>query len=194
MPALKLDARSGDTPIWRLIAAGGNLERDLATITRLAAPRGARRASLQPALPTATTVAIGRCGCSTARCSRTAETYHRYFGRRTRKHPLIKNSPPRADLGARSWRLKLYDPVVPACLPPRAPSASSALAVVKGADGRHHDAMAGLPRPRRPISRARWRDGLLTLSCARCARCCRSRARLFHPRSAPHRAKELVHA
>jgi UDPglucose 6-dehydrogenase len=141
MRALKLDARIGRNAYLApgLGLAGGNLERDLATVTRLAAVTGSEASVIAACIANsnhrrdwALRVLHGEV------LSRKGDALVGILGLAYKENThSTKNSPSLALISALApCRLKLYDPVVPASAAghPRAEGASSALAAVKGAD------------------------------------------------------------
>jgi UDPglucose 6-dehydrogenase len=141
VPALKLDRRIGGFAYLApgLGLAGGNLERDLATVLNLSWEAGADAAVISAFLHN-----------SRHRRDWVLRTLHRHVFAKKAQATLgilglaykenthsTKNSPALAlieHLGA--WQLRLYDPVVPATAAqhPNAYAASSALDVAEGAD------------------------------------------------------------
>ena len=111
-----------------------------------------------------------------------------------------KNSPSLALISAlAAWRLKLYDPVVPAssATHPRAEGASSALAAVKGADALAIMTPWPVFRDLKPADLARAMAGRTVLDPYRVldARDVAAAGLDYFTLGAPpHRAKELLHA
>jgi UDPglucose 6-dehydrogenase len=141
VPALKLDARIGQgaylTP--GLGIAGGNLERDLATITRFSESTGSEASVIRAF------VANSRHRRDWATralhdevLARKADALIGILGLAYKENThSTKNSPSLALISTLApWRLKVYDPVVPASAAnhPRAQGAESALAAAKGVD------------------------------------------------------------
>jgi UDPglucose 6-dehydrogenase len=141
VPALKLDKRIGAFSYLApgLGIAGGNLERDLATVLRLAEATGSEASVIAAFI-----------GNSARRRDWVLRLLHReVFAERPQADLAIlglaykenthstKNSPSLALIAALGpWRLALYDPVVPASVVEheRARAASSALDAAAGAD------------------------------------------------------------
>ena len=115
VPALKLDRRIGAYSYLApgLGIAGGNLERDLATIVRLSAASAAMPAWSRPGSPTAGTARVGRADCRKP-FSSAAGRHDRGLGARLqRKHPFHQEfAVARHHLGAAGRELVLHDPVV----------------------------------------------------------------------------------
>src|SRR5258708_22412576 len=141
VPALKLDARIGQGAYLApgLGIAGGNLERDLATITRLSESTGSEASVIRAFVANsrhrrdwATRVLHNEV------LARKADALIGILGLAYKENThSTKNSPSLALISTlASWRLKLYDPVVPASAAnhPRAQGAESALAVGEGVD------------------------------------------------------------
>ena len=139
VPALKLDARIGQGAYLApgLGIAGGNLERDLATIARLSRETGSE-ASVIHAF-----VANSRHRRDWAARVlhdevRKADALIGILGLAYKENThSTKNSPSLALISTLApWRLKVYDPVVPASAAnhPRAEGAASALAAAEGVD------------------------------------------------------------
>jgi UDPglucose 6-dehydrogenase len=139
VPALKLDARIGQgaylTP--GLGIAGGNLERDLATIARLLQETGSEASIIHAFVANsrhrrdwATRVLHDEV--------RKADALIGILGLAYKENThSTKNSPSLALISTLApWRLKVYDPVVPASAAnhPRAEGAASALAAAEGVD------------------------------------------------------------
>jgi UDPglucose 6-dehydrogenase len=141
VPALKLDARIGSgaylTPGLGL--AGGNLERDLATIDRLSGETGSE-------------AGVIRAFVNNSRCRRDWATRVLHSEVLAYKPDAVigilglaykenthstKNSPALALISnLQPWRLRIYDPLVPASAAnhPRAEGAANALAAAEGVD------------------------------------------------------------
>ena len=141
MPALKLDARIGRNAYLApgLGLAGGNLERDLATITRLAAATGSEASIIAACIANSQHRRDWALRVlHTEVLSRKGDPLIGILGLAYKENThSTKNSPSLALISALTpCRLKLYDPVVPASAAthPRAEGASGALAAVKGAD------------------------------------------------------------
>jgi UDPglucose 6-dehydrogenase len=141
VPALKLDARIGQGAYLApgLGIAGGNLERDLATITRLAESTGSDANVIRAFVANsrhrrdwATRVLHNEV------LARKADALIGILGLAYKENThSTKNSPSLALISTlASTRLKVYDPVVPASAAnhPRAQGVESALAAAEGAD------------------------------------------------------------
>jgi UDPglucose 6-dehydrogenase len=139
VPALKLDARIGQNAYLApgLGIAGGNLERDLATIARLSQETGSEASIIHAFLANsrhrrdwATRVLHDEV--------RKADALIGILGLAYKENThSTKNSPSLALISTLApWRLKVYDPVVPAAAAnhPRAQGAASALAAAEGVD------------------------------------------------------------
>ena len=119
MPALKLDARIGRHAYLApgLGLAGGNLERDLATITRLAAATGCEASVIAACIANSDhrrDWALRVLHSEVLSHSRDALIGILGLAYKENTHST-KNSPSLALISAlAAWRLKLYDPVVPA--------------------------------------------------------------------------------
>jgi UDPglucose 6-dehydrogenase len=141
MPALKLDARIGRNAYLSpgLGLAGGNLERDLVTITRLAAATGSDASVIAACIANSHHRRDWALRVlHTEVLSRQRDALIGILGLAYKENThSTKNSPSLALISALApWRIKLYDPVVPAsaAVHPRAEGAANALAAVKGAD------------------------------------------------------------
>jgi UDPglucose 6-dehydrogenase len=139
VPALKLDARIGQGAYLApgLGIAGGNLERDLATIARLSQETGSEASVIHAFVANsrhrrdwATRVLHDEV--------RKADALIGILGLAYKENThSTKNSPSLALISTLApWRLKVYDPVVPAAAAnhPRAQGAASALAAAEGVD------------------------------------------------------------
>jgi UDPglucose 6-dehydrogenase len=139
VPALKLDARIGQGAYLApgLGIAGGNLERDLATIARLSQETGSEASVIHAFVANsrhrrdwAARVLHGEV--------RKADALIGILGLAYKENThSTKNSPSLALISTLApWRLKVYDPVVPASAAnhPRAEGAASALAAAEGVD------------------------------------------------------------
>ena len=205
MPALKLDAPDrASTPIsrldWALPAAiSSAISRPSQRLSEATGSRGGRHPRLRRQQPPP--ARLGDCACSTARCllaSRDALIGILGLAYKENTHST-KNSPvARADLHARDRGGSSSTTLWFRPRPPTHPRAEGRIERARGRRGcrraRHHDAMAGFPRPQAGRSRARHggTDRARSLSCARRSRRCRSRARLFHPRGARHIAPRSI--
>jgi UDPglucose 6-dehydrogenase len=141
MPALKLDARIGQGAYLApgLGIAGGNLERDLATIARLSQETGAEASVIRAFIANS----HHRCDWATRVLhdevlAHKADALIAILGLAYKENThSTKNSPSLALISTLApWRLKVYDPVVPtsAANHPRAQGAESALAAAEGVD------------------------------------------------------------
>jgi UDPglucose 6-dehydrogenase len=141
VPALKLDARIGQGAylVPGLGIAGGNLERDLATIARLSQETGAEASVIRAFVANshhrrdwATRVLHDEV------LTRKADALIGILGLAYKENThSTKNSPSLALISTLvPWGLKVYDPVVPASTAnhPRAQGAESALAAAEGVD------------------------------------------------------------
>ena len=141
VPALKLDARIGQGAYLApgLGIAGGNLERDLATIARLSQQTGSEASVIHAFVANsrhrrdwATRVLHDEV------LTRKADALIGILGLAYKENThSTKNSPSLALISTLApWRLKVYDPVVPASAAnhPRAEGAASALAAAEGVD------------------------------------------------------------
>jgi UDPglucose 6-dehydrogenase len=204
MPALKLDARIGRNAYLTpgLGLAGGNLERDLATIARLAFATGSEASIIAAYLTNsghrrdwALRVLHGEV------LARKRDALIGILGLAYKENThSTKNSPPLALIAALSpWRLKLYDPVVPASAVthPRAEGASNALAAVKGVDALAIMTPWPAFRDLKPTDLARAMAGRTVLDPYRVldpANIAGAGLDYFTLGAPPQRAKELVHA
>src|SRR5258708_474450 len=141
VPALKLDARIGQGAYLApgLGIAGGNLERDLRTIARLSQETGSEASVIHAFVANsrhrrdwATRVLHDEV------LTRKADALIGILGLAYKENThSTKNSPSVALISTLApWRLKVYDPVVPASAAdhPRAEGAASALAAAEGVD------------------------------------------------------------
>jgi UDPglucose 6-dehydrogenase len=141
VPALKLDARIGQGAYLApgLGIAGGNLERDLATVAQLSEATGSEASVIRSFVANsrhrrdwATRV------LHNAVLANTADAVIGILGLAYKENThSTKNSPSRALISTLApWRLKVYDPVVPASAAnhPRTEGAASALAAAEGVD------------------------------------------------------------
>jgi UDPglucose 6-dehydrogenase len=141
VPALKLDARIGQGAYLApgLGIAGGNLERDLATIERLSQETGSEASVIRAFVDNshhrrdwATRVLHDEV------LTHKADALIGILGLAYKENThSTKNSPSLALISTLApWRLKVYDPVVPASAAnhPRAHGAESAMAAVDGVD------------------------------------------------------------
>jgi UDPglucose 6-dehydrogenase len=141
VPALKLDARIGQGAYLApgLGIAGGNLERDLATIMRLSEATGSEASVIRAFVANschrrdwATRVLHNEV------LSRKADALIGILGLAYKENThSTKNSPSLSLISTLApWRLKVYDPVVPAFAAghPRAEGAAGALAAAEGVD------------------------------------------------------------
>jgi UDPglucose 6-dehydrogenase len=141
VPALKLDARIGQGAYLApgLGIAGGNLERDLATVTRLSESTGSEASVIRAFVANshhrrdwATRVLHDEVLTSKA------DALIGILGLAYKENThSTKNSPSLALISTLApWRLKVYDPVVPASAAnhPRVQGARSALAAAEGVD------------------------------------------------------------
>jgi UDPglucose 6-dehydrogenase len=204
MPALKLDARIGRHAYLApgLGLAGGNLERDLATITRLAAATGCEASVIAACIANShhrRDWALRVLYSEVLSHSRDALIGILGLAYKENTHST-KNSPSLALISALApWRLKLYDPVVPAssATHPRAEGASSALAAVKGVDALAIMTPWPVFRDLKPADLARAMAGRTVLDPYRVldARDVAAAGLDYFTLGAPpHRAKELLHA
>ena len=141
VPALKLDARIGQGAYLApgLGIAGGNLERDLATVAQLSEATGSEASVIRSFVANsrhrrdwATRV------LHNAVLANTADAVIGILGLAYKENThSTKNSPSLALISTLApWRLKVYDPVVPASAAnhPRTEGAASALAAAEGVD------------------------------------------------------------
>jgi UDPglucose 6-dehydrogenase len=141
VPALKLDARIGQGAYLApgLGIAGGNLERDLATVAQLSAATGSEASVIRSFVANsrhrrdwATRVLHNEV------LANTAGAVIGILGLAYKENThSTKNSPSLALISTLApWRLKVYDPVVPASAAnhPRTEGAASALAAAEGVD------------------------------------------------------------
>jgi UDPglucose 6-dehydrogenase len=139
VPALKLDARIGQGAYLApgLGIAGGNLERDLATIARLSQQTGSEASVIHAFVANSR----HRRDWATRMLHdevRKADALIGILGLAYKENThSTKNSPSLALISTLApWRLKVYDPVVPASAVnhPRTEGAASALAAAEGVD------------------------------------------------------------
>ena len=141
VPALKLDARIGQGAYLApgLGIAGGNLERDLATVAQLSEATGSEASVIRSFVANsrhrrdwATRVLHDEI------LANTADAVIGILGLAYKENThSTKNSPSLALISTLApWRLKIYDPVVPAAAAnhPRAEGTASALAAAEGVD------------------------------------------------------------
>jgi len=141
VPALRLDRRIGPDAyvVPGLGLSGGNIERDLATVLGLAGAAGAEAAPIRAMLRSSErrsdwALRMLHAGVLAARPDAVIGILGLAYKQNTRS---TKNSPALALLRHLTpWRVRVYDPVVPAAEVehPRAVAAPSALAAAAGAD------------------------------------------------------------